>query len=366
MRAICPSQRPYDSPCRETLCPYHPISSMLRVIRYKTLRGVRVRRILSIDGGGLKGALPAAFLAEIETVTGKRIVDHFDLIAGTSTGGIIALGLGLGVSAGEIVQFYQNRGPEVFGQAGPKSSLLDRIARKVRRVIRTKYDPGALRRALTDVFGEGRLGDSQTRLLVPAYNSDHRSVHVFKTSHHDRLRMDWRVSAVDVALATAAAPTFFAQHVMENGIGLIDGGVWANNPSGFAVVEAAAVLGWDPKEVRVLSLGCVEEAIALAPDAGLGCVRKIIDVIMQGQSFGSAGIAQLMLGHPHERQAYHRYSPVIRSGFAALDDASKIREFIGLGCTEARRAMPTVISDFIDPGLRAPFIPCHFDEKSVA
>src|ERR1700747_136493 len=76
-----------------------------------------MKRILCIDGGGLKGALPAAFLAEIEEATGKRIVDHFDLIAGTSTGGIIAIGLGLGVPAAEILAFYRDCGPSIFGAA---------------------------------------------------------------------------------------------------------------------------------------------------------------------------------------------------------------------------------------------------------
>ena len=68
------------------------------------------RRILALDGGGIKGAFAAAFLATIEEATGKRVADHFDLIAGTSTGGIIALGLGLGMSGREIVQFYVNDG----------------------------------------------------------------------------------------------------------------------------------------------------------------------------------------------------------------------------------------------------------------
>ena len=79
-----------------------------------------MRRILTIDGGGLKGALPAAFLAEIEEATGKRIVDHFDLIAGTSTGGIIAIGLGLGIPARAILNFYVNEGSAVFRQDQPR------------------------------------------------------------------------------------------------------------------------------------------------------------------------------------------------------------------------------------------------------
>ena len=77
------------------------------------------KRILTLDGGGIKGAFAASFLQTIEEATGKRIADHFDLIAGTSTGGIIALGLGLGMSTKEITQFYLNDGPRIFDQKNP-------------------------------------------------------------------------------------------------------------------------------------------------------------------------------------------------------------------------------------------------------
>src|SRR5690606_5558965 len=131
-----------------------------------------MKRILSIDGGGIKGALPAAFLATIEQQTKKRIVDHFDLIVGTSTGGIIALGLGLGIPATDILRFYIERGPTIFGGAAPGfCSRLKHFGRKVRRLIRPKYSPDNLRNALTDVFGERRLGESETRLVIPAYHA---------------------------------------------------------------------------------------------------------------------------------------------------------------------------------------------------
>ena len=77
------------------------------------------RRILTIDGGGLKGAMPAAFIAEIEEISGQRVVDNFDLIVGTSTGGIIALGLAAGLSGAEILDFYLTRGPRVFDHHRP-------------------------------------------------------------------------------------------------------------------------------------------------------------------------------------------------------------------------------------------------------
>src|SRR4051794_19029634 len=101
-----------------------------------------MKRILSIDGGGLKGALPAAFLAEVEEATGKRIVDNFDLITGTSTGGIIAIGLGLGIPAREILRFYQSHGPAVFRQDARRLWAFEKVYRAARQLRRAKYSPG--------------------------------------------------------------------------------------------------------------------------------------------------------------------------------------------------------------------------------
>jgi patatin-like phospholipase/acyl hydrolase len=215
---------------------------------------VSVRRILSIDGGGIKGVLPAAFLATIEDVTGERVLDHFDLITGTSTGGILALGLALDRPASRLLELYTQHGARIFAQDdGPRSSIFSTASRRCRDLYRSvrgllgpKYEPDALRGVLEEEYGGARLGDCQTRVVIPAFDRQRRDLHVFKTAHHERLRSDWPQLAVDVALATAAAPTYFPEHSLGNGISLIDGGVWANNPVGLGVVEAIGVLGWEP------------------------------------------------------------------------------------------------------------------------
>ena len=181
------------------------------------------RRILALDGGGIKGAFAAAFLETIEEATGKRVADYFDLIAGTSTGGIIALGLGLGISGREIVQFYVNEGPRIFDQQNPLDSngwlsgMTATVAaswKRGKQLATPKYDPTQLKNALERAFQSKRLGDSAVRLVIPAYHADKEDVYVFKTRHHPRLQMDWKESAVNVALATAAAPTYFQAHPM--------------------------------------------------------------------------------------------------------------------------------------------------------
>tara|TARA_R110000787_G_scaffold36424_2_gene92990 strand:- start:920 stop:1909 length:990 start_codon:yes stop_codon:yes gene_type:complete len=317
------------------------------------------RRILAIDGGGIKGVLPAAFLAAIEDVTGKRIVDHFDLIAGTSTGGIIALGLGLGLPAADILSFYRERGPSVFGW--PES----RPARWLRNtcwIARPKFSPNALRDALTDVFGARRLGESATRLVIPAFHRDQQAVYVFKTAHHSRFAMDYRESAVDVALATAAAPAYFPAHRLPSGSDLLDGGVWANNPTGLAVVEAVGVLGWSGHDLKVLSLGCTEEPMIFREHLGLFGLgrlgRDAISLFFQGQSLASLGTAKILTGHPHQGHRLWRYSPNVPRGTFKMDGVEQIERLAGLGEAEARTALPIIQQEFMTEP-RAPFTPHH-------
>src|SRR5258708_7100296 len=261
------------------------------------------RRLLAIDGGGIKGVFPASFLATLERATGKRVVDYFDLIAGTSTGGIIALGLGLGFSAEEILSFYKSDGPKIFDTFGLFASL--------RQSRRSKYDPDALQQALSRIFQGKRLGESLTRLIIPAFDSNRGSVRVFKTAHQPRFEMDHAETAVDVAMATAAAPTYFPAHDMNRGATLVDGGVWANNPASLAAVESLAVLKWVPEDTRLLSIGCT--VVPLEIPADLGYVRdnlSIIGLLMAGQSSNSIAMASLLLGdRPTSPPTFRIYPP---------------------------------------------------------
>src|SRR5438309_1051265 len=98
------------------------------------------RRVLCIDGGGIKGVFPASFLSKIEEAVGSPVADYFDLIVGTSTGGIIALGLGLGLRASDLLRFYQDHGPTIFNGNGKIGFL--------RQLVRAKYNPEPLRKCL--------------------------------------------------------------------------------------------------------------------------------------------------------------------------------------------------------------------------
>ena len=308
------------------------------------------RRILSIDGGGILGAFPAAFLAELERELDRPVGSYFDLIAGTSTGGILALGLGMGMRASEILDLYENRGSDIFGgNRGMLANFLVRNLRCVRWCFRNKYDSDRLRKVLRDVFGEKLIGEAKTRLVVPAWNPLTKSVHIYKTAHHPRLRTDYRSSVVDAALATSAAPSYFQQHVTQHGVGLIDGGIWANNPVAVAVVEAIAVLGWPRESLHVLSLGCLDETYSVPKHAGLGGVGlKILNFFMDGQSYGAMGMAKLLTDDGHGRRAICRVDSAVPRGVYKMDDARVVQEMKGLGHSHARERKSVLENVFFD------------------
>lgn len=301
-----------------------------------------VRRILCLDGGGIVGTQPASFLASLEEGLDRPIGEYFDLIAGTSTGGILAIGLGLGLSAKELLQLYVERGPHIFGADGiGLSNYLMRVGRWMKHWVAPKHDAGALRRELEAILGQKRLGEARTRLLIPAWDPAHRSVYIFKTAHHPRLKTDYVRMAVDAAMATAAAPTYFKRHTTAEHVGLFDGGVWANNPIALAVVEAISVLQWPASSLRVLSLGCVNEVYALGATPGkFNIVGDLARLFMDGQSRGALGMAKLLTGHEYEREAIFRYCPNVPKDLFKLDDTSKISELRGMGAAAARKERP--------------------------
>ena len=302
-----------------------------------------MRRVLTIDGGGIRGTFPAAFLANLEQDLEHPAGRYFDLIAGTSTGGIIAIGLALGMRAKDILKFYEDKGPAIFAQT--RSGLpgwLARYARFGRCLLwGPKYSAKPLCDALIEILGERRLGDAQTRLMIPAWHPQTQCVYIFKTAHHPRLKTDYKELAVDVAMATAAAPTYFAQHITANDVGLVDGGLWANNPTGIAVVEAIATLGWAPDDLKVLSIGCLEDIKIVRKAYGAARLApQIASLFMAGQSYGSLGIAQILTGDPHECKAIYRISQPVPDGFYALDNTRRIRDLKDRAFAEARIQRP--------------------------
>ena len=259
-------------------------------------------RILSIDGGGIRGIYPAAFLAGLEKryLGGRSVVQYFDLIAGTSTGGIIAIGLAAGLRAIDLCDLYINRGCEIFppirnGIIGAVECYLTNAS----QYFKFRYDRKALMRILCDTLGNRKFGEAQTRLCIPSFEGRYSEVYIFKTPHHPDFRKDAEELMTKVAAATAAAPTFF-QPLQDGGYTFVDGGVWANNPIMVALVDVLSCFSVHPERIRILSLGCGDDPYVVdRPKIEYGGIlawRRIFDAAMRLQSLNALGQAGLLIG----------------------------------------------------------------------
>lgn len=256
-------------------------------------------KILTIDGGGIRGLFPASFLSHIEEHTDKRIVDHFDLVVGTSTGAIIALGLAAGMPAQEILKFYQRLGKEVFAQ--PR----DRFT----QWFKPKYDNKRLVAELRAVFGEKVLNDFEVGVAVASYEVVAGTPRVIKNDHHKDLHWGGGLQAWKVAAASSAAPLFLPGFRIEDQDYHIDGGIWANNPVLIGITEAIRYYEQSIENLQVLSVGTGTKAFSMDVSKGLnfgkiGWVReeRIVNVVSDAQSQSAFYTAKLLL----KPEQYHR------------------------------------------------------------
>jgi patatin-like phospholipase/acyl hydrolase len=315
----------------------------LPLVRGRTSDGVSFR-ILALDGGGLKGAFTAAALATWEKQTGLRIVDHFDLVAGTSTGGILAIGLGLGLSGEEMLDFYRTRGPVIF----PVTRLRGRLYHMIRHVFVPKYAQETLLRELEAAFYRGArpkyLKDSLCRLVIPTYHAVAGVSHLFRTPHDAGLTADANTEAAHAALATAAAPTFFTAARIANMVAessYFDGGVWANSPAMAAIIEAVCFLKIPLERVDVLSVGTTDEPFTVRKQTRAGIIgwmwkKRILDLLMNVQQESSLKLARHLVAEPR----FLRVNVTTMSGSYQLDSPNEIEELAALG---ERRALDTEI-----------------------
>lgn len=253
-------------------------------------------RILAIDGGGIKGIFPAAFLSNLEEryLGGASVAQHFDLIAGTSTGGIIALGLGAGLTAAALLDLYIRRGREIF----PPQRWHGRFLGKLRQCFRYRYGRDALASILDETFGQKTFGESRSRLCVPSFDGRHSEVYIFKTPHHPDYKQDSGERMAKVAAATSAAPTFF-RPLDDGGYFFVDGGVWCNNPIMVGLVDTLACFAVPRERVRILSLGCGDNPYTVGVTkkrGGFLAWRDIILAAMRLQSHNAQGQAGLLIG----------------------------------------------------------------------
>jgi patatin-like phospholipase/acyl hydrolase len=275
-------------------------------------------RVLSIDGGGIRGLIPALVLTEIETRSQERIFELFDLIAGTSTGGILACALCAPdpLPAEQLVSLYRDEGPKIFDR-----DVFQRI-RSGEGLLDERYDADALERALDRFLSDKRLAEAKPDLLVPAYNMTEPGPNFFKTrkARENPETDDFPLSVV--ARATSAAPTYF-EPLEVNDSALVDGGVFAVNPAMSAFAE---VMRFQPTaEVLLVSLGTGQRTrqrtFDQVKDWGLiEWAKPILDVVFDGMS----DVVDYQLEHALEDGRYWRLQTELDLASDDLDDASDL------------------------------------------
>lgn len=292
-----------------------------------------VKKILSIDGGGIRGVIPAMILSELEEAIGKSVSEMFDLIAGTSTGGILALGLVKpsgdnpkkpAYSAKDMLGLYENEGKHIF------SSNLWHEIESLNGILEEKYPSKGIETALKQYFGDEMLSKALLPIFITSYDIEGRSPHFFQsytTGDPGKKREDFPMWKA--ARSTSAAPTYFEVFKLAtcgpvDYCALIDGGVFANNPAMCAYVEGKKLFG-DDTDIVVVSIGTgsitMRYSYDEAKDWGLAeWAKPILDIVFDGVS--ETVDYQLNRLLPDNRY-FRLQSDLSISTKAAMDDASK-------------------------------------------
>jgi predicted acylesterase/phospholipase RssA len=316
-----------------TSMPLHAVPAPAQGALMRSVHGDvpqdRAVRVLSIDGGGVRGLVPAIVLAEIEARTGRGVADLFDVVAGTSTGAVLALGMNVPGErpnvprwqALDCVEFYKVHLAEIFGQGGWQALA------GVAGLIREKYDEGPLERVMGSYFADHRLSEALTNVVVPAYDLANSDVMLF----------DSRAAAADGAMdlpmrlvvrGATAAPTYFEPQLVSPPVAvqqhlLVDGGLFANNPGICAFIQAQRLkLGADVVMVS-LGTGAALRKLRLGEVKSWGLAhwaRPLLDIVLGSGSQATDHYLRSLLGG----QRYFRFEPdLVGHGCShRLDDAS--------------------------------------------
>lgn len=263
-------------------------------------------QILSLSGGGYLGLYTVAVLAELEEQFGSPIAAHFDLLAGTSVGGIIALGLAAEYPASEIKAAFEKNGSRIFSDRPAPTTKAGEWRDFLRSLRAPKNDGGALRETIEAVVGDETLiGDLRHPVIIPAVNLTKGKPQLFKTPHHRTFLRDHRLRLVDVGLATSAAPTYFP--VAEIGDELFaDGGLFANSPDLLALHEAEHFFEVATNEVRMLSIGTTTTQFSFSHVGGrqlgvFGWGRRLAQTMISSQQMDVSYILQHKLNERYLR-----------------------------------------------------------------
>ncbi|MCJ7484343.1 MAG: patatin-like phospholipase family protein [Thermodesulfovibrionales bacterium] len=323
----------------------------------------KIFRILCLDGGGMRGAFSAGVLSAIEekVLNGKSLTERCDLIAGTSTGAIIALALAFDHRPQEICKFYRESGRKIF----PIGNPLAWIFHKIKQLIVAPYSGNVLKREIEKVIGKKKLGEAGHRLVIPCYNAKAGNVFVFKhlfpgdrpaveSQHHkwENYEKCDAYTASEVAVAAAAAPTFFPSRKFADKNFFLDGGIWANSPTLPAIAEAVGALNHAIDEIRVLSIGTRYEKLQIGRAKQRGGFLpwnwKVINLLFNAQAAGAIGTARWLVGwkqflHLDDQKTEANPKPPIK-----IDDIARVDDEINLGKEVVEKKLND-IKKFLEP-----------------
>lgn len=275
-------------------------------------------KILSLNGGGMRGIFQSEVLRWIESdiLAGEHVGSYFDMITGTSTGGIIALALGKRVPAKEISCFYSMEGRRIFP---PAKIPFGRCFRKALAIPSQMYDESNLRSAVNRLFGDTLFGESENMMCIPSGDYQYGDVFVFKTDHHPDFQKDHKKPMKEVAMATSAAPVYF-RLLCDEEYYMVDGGLWANDPIMVGVTEAIASFDIPRGNIKILSIGNSDGKVKLTNrmrnGGGILAHRRLMDTIQNFQSQGARGQASLLIG---EDSLFH-IQPNLHEKAIEMDD----------------------------------------------
>lgn len=305
-------------------------------------------RILSIDGGGVRGILPAAILASLEEKAGKPCHELFDLIAGTSTGGLLALMLAKSnpLSAAQALEFYYSEAPRVFNDSYLQRRLP--VLGALDSLYNPKYEDEGRIALVREVVGNQRMADALTDVLLTSYDIQLRMPVFFRRASspfqpRNFRRLGGDIPMADAALATSAAPTYFAPHCLQsptNGNAfwavdspfycLIDGAVFANNPSIVAMAQAFSGarnsgIALRRSDILLVSLGTGSATESFAWESArdwgtMQWIRPIIDITLDGINESTDVVMDALFPEEEREQGnYYRFQSLLPQGREAID-----------------------------------------------
>ena len=294
-------------------------------------------QILALSGGGFRGLYTAKILADLEEEIGEPIARRFDLIAGTSIGGILAIAIAMEIPVSRIVDLFVKHGEEIFKR---RISILG--------FFRSPYSPESLKCLLAaeNLFGEHVLGHCMHPVIIPSINYSTGMPVIFKTPHYPKFKRDHQYSVVDISLATSAAPAYFPRHSFGNSQ-YVDGGLFANAPGLLAVHEAQNFFKKTEQEIHLLSVGTMSSKFTVDPrknraggswDWGgfnpANMPKRLFGISISVQE----ALTQKMLSHRLQDRLYHVDDELTdqRAKAVALDKADRYAREVLLGAASER------------------------------